>query len=314
MSVFLEKLSRNARSSPGLALTSLTTKRARALLLAIGFLLTVSILLITRPRILNRAGLLKPLKYSSPGTFKHRPAPNPPSEERKNTAECKGARGPLRNKSFTGDVPKPIHNLEDKNGRIDFPNTTYGSYEAVGLEKTWLSFDQRYGPYGYREEEEDYHFEKADWSSLNWGHQQDSCLLRGSSLIDGYESMQENARPRFRLVRDDHKINVPKTKTGRQAIVLRTWEGYDYTPEDLWNIRSIITEASLLTNGQFTVVLLVDVKREDGAGIHEDDGFYRQVVEETVPKEFWDIAVLFHKSLQESWYPKIGEYKYVLSH
>lgn len=106
----------------------------------------------------------------------------------------------------------------------------------------------------------------------------------------------------------------PRSNTGRQAIVMRTYSTFDYTPEDLWNLRSTITEASLATGGAYTVVLLVDIKDEEAYRIHQDDVFYQKVLEESVPAEFQNMAVLFHKSLQKSWYEKVGEFECVPKH
>src|ERR1700761_2457428 len=52
---------------------------------------------------------------------------------------------------------------------ITYPVPEFGSYDALGLPQTWMTFSQRYGPYGYGEDEESYPFMKADWISVNWG-------------------------------------------------------------------------------------------------------------------------------------------------
>lgn len=216
------------------------------------------------------------------------------------------------------DLPHPLDELHSA-GYVDeaddeYPTPTYGSYDAIGLHKTWMTFGQRYGPYGYREEKADYALTRVDWSAVNWGKLQDQCFQSQSNRTQEHQFLQVGAPPKFRFVHEaTGSDEQPREKTGRHAIVLRTWGTYDYKPEDFWNVRSIITEASLATQGEYTVFLLVDIKRADGGRIHEDDEFYRQVLEETVPKEFWDIAVLFHQSLQRSWYAKVNEYSYVPS-
>lgn len=58
------------------------------------------------------------------------------------------------------------------------------------------------------------------------------------------------------------------------------------------------------------MTLLVDVKCEGCEGIHTNESEYRRVLEDSVPAEFRNIAVLFHESLLESWYRKVGEHKY----
>lgn len=134
-------------------------------------------------------------------------------------------------------------------------------------------------------------------------------MLSRPKRFYGNEFLQAGATPRFRLVEEGDIEGSVQGKTGRQAVILRTWDSYEYTPEDLWSMRAIISETSLATNGRYTVFLLVDVKREDGAKIHEDDEFYQQVLNESVPEEFRNIAVLFHRSLQSSWYPEVDEFR-----
>ena len=63
----------------------------------------------------------------------------------------------------------------------------------------------------------------------------------------------------------------------RTAILIRTWEGYKYTDDDLMNIRALITETSLLSGGEFQVFLLiksetVSVVELEGNGAGNDFG------------------------------------------
>ncbi len=44
---------------------------------------------------------------------------------------------------------------------------------------------------------------------------------------------------------------------------MRAWAGYRYTPEDMYNLRSLIVEAGLRTGGEYAVVLLVNVRGEE---------------------------------------------------
>lgn len=225
---------------------------------------------------------------------------------------CIGPRGGLLGDE---DLPGAVHGLED----VTFPIPTTGSYDLVGLEKSWLTVEERYGPYGYEEETADYQWSRVNWNHTDWGRLQDDCVaanearfrLPGGQSQQGKE-MYSTRTNRFRLLDKGEVQMPPRARTGRQAIVLRTWSTYDYSPEDLWNIRSIINEASLSTGGQYTVVLLVDVKDEDGHLIHVDEAIYERVLKRSVAPEFRNIAVLFHESLQRSWYAKVDEFRYVL--
>ena len=224
----------------------------------------------------------------------------------KPSGPCVGPRGTRIDKPNTQDLAHGVANLAN----TSYPVPTYGSYEALGLPQTWMTFSQRYGPYGYGEDEKSYPFTKVDWNSVNWGQLQDRCLLaHRRDRVKGLEMLQSDAHPRFRLLGDGDPREPREEYTGRQAIVLRAWSTYDYKPEDFWSIRAMISEAGLAAEGEYTVVLLVDVKHENGSRIHEDDDFYQQILEESVPHEFRDIAVLFHESLQQSWYKKVDEFE-----
>jgi hypothetical protein len=121
----------------------------------------------------------------------------------------------------------------------------------LGLEKTWLSFDQRYGPYGYGEQEDSYGFPRVDWKTLDWGRLQTECLQDNMHIYGAVnESVSAHAESKFRLREHGSEPVSPASKTGRQAIVMRAWSTYEYKDEDLWNLRSIITEASLATGGK----------------------------------------------------------------
>ena len=133
-------------------------------------------------------------------------------------------------------------------------------------------------------------------------------MLDRPDRFHGSELLLAGGSPRFLLL-DDKLVQWSQgVSTGRQAIGIRTWSAYAYMPEDYFNLRSIVTEASLATKGEYTVFLLMDMKREDGAKIQKDDGFYQGALKTCVPPEFRSIAVLFHQSLQESWYAKTDKF------
>jgi hypothetical protein len=279
---------------------------ARLKLIAGCFVFVICVLFITQTFLPTNYLRGKPVTVDKPS----KPSNRRPIQEQQPPpanidAQCRGPRGRLLSDPSTEDLLRPVHSLPN----VSFPEPTFGSWDVIGLEKAWMTFDQRYGPYGYGEEEESYNFTLVDWASVDWGALQDQCMLSRPKRFFGNEFLQTGAAPRFRLARDGDIERSVEGKTGRQAVILRTWDSYEYTPEDLWSIRAIISETSLAANGRYTVFLLVDVKREDGAKIHEDDDFYQQVLKESVPEEFWNIAVLFHRSLQSSWYPKVNEFR-----
>lgn len=226
------------------------------------------------------------------------------SHDTKPRKTCIGPRGKPLQESVSEDLPQSRKSLEN----VEFPSPTTGSYEAAGQEQSWLSFEARYGPYGFGEETPEYGFSRVEWEKVDWGRLQDQCLIANGKQDDDLGLM---AKPRFRLQHEAEVPDSPREKTGRQAIVLRAYSTYKYAPEDFWNLRSIINEASLATGGEYTVFLLVDIKDEDGSTIHQDDALYEMFLEQSVPPEFRNMAVLFHESLQKSWYSKVDEFAYV---
>lgn len=221
---------------------------------------------------------------------------------------CISARGEVLDKS-EDDQLRSLR-LDD----VDYPEPMMGSHEALGIEKTWFSASGRYGPYGFGEEDEGYNRSRVDWNSTRWGSLQNECAEANAGRIP--KLFRFDSQPRFKH-RDStfginlHPANINNVrsedeKTGRQAIVLRTWSTYPYTPDDLHNLRSIITEASLAKGTDYSVFLLVDVKDLD-LNIHLDDAAYDAALSTSVPAEFRDIAVLFDDSLLKSWYPGVEE-------
>ncbi|RMY81263.1 hypothetical protein D0864_08359 [Hortaea werneckii] len=212
-------------------------------------------------------------------------------------AACKGPGG------YEADYPHSVFDLPN----VTYPTPTIGSFEAVGLEESWLTIDQRYGPYGYGEEDKAYAYPRVDWNAVDWGQLQSDCFKANEEAY-GYPA-SNLSEPRFRNVKDAEVPAPPRSKTGRQAIILRTWSTYEYHPEDMWNIRSLISEAALATGAEYRVFLLVDMKCENCSDIYTNTTSYEEALTASVPAEFRNIAVLFHPDLQHSWYEKIDDYR-----
>jgi hypothetical protein len=190
-----------------------------------------------------------------------------------------------------------------------YPRPFVGSYEALGLSRTWMTVADRYGPYGWRDDDPTYNKTKVDWSSTNWAALQNQCLERNAYRFKNATPISPGKR-RFRMRGAAEEFKMPVVEpqatdhVPRTAIVLRAWEGYDYTSEDLLNLRATIAETSLGLGGEYTVFLLVDVKDKERK-IFSSEKNYLRAVQELVPPEFQGIAVLFDESLLRSWYPEI---------
>lgn len=73
----------------------------------------------------------------------------------------------------------------------------------------------------------------------------------------------------------------------------------------------MIVEAALATSSEYSVFLLVNVKKRS-PDMYKTRAASAAVLEECVPKELRSIAVLFDETLLESWYLGIVDHRYVL--
>ncbi|KAL8819022.1 MAG: hypothetical protein Q9191_007819 [Dirinaria sp. TL-2023a] len=109
-------------------------------------------------------------------------------------------------------------------------------------------------------------------------------------------------------------MHIPRT-----AILIRTWWNYEYTPEDIIYLRSLVTELSLMTGGEYVVHFLIHVK-DDNIPIWAEQRVYDRVLENSLPKEFRGMGTLWSErqmsliygGLQESFFrdlPVHGVYR-----
>ncbi|KAI4137095.1 MAG: hypothetical protein L6R39_007485, partial [Caloplaca ligustica] len=78
----------------------------------------------------------------------------------------------------------------------------------------------------------------------------------------------------------------------RTAVLIRTWWDYHYGTEDIIYLRSLITELSLLSGGEFTIHFLIHV-RDDNVPIWADQKIYDRVLENALPAEFRGMGTLW---------------------
>src|SRR5436305_2146492 len=153
-----------------------------------------------------------------------------------------------------GAPPKPL-----LSPRSAYPKPLGGSYEALLLNKSWLTADSRYGPYGYGDEDAaDYSRSRVEWDSVNWGSLQDDCLARNDFRFRNPSNITTHPKlsmpgwmRRLRLARMASPVRDSRQTTGRTAIVIRSWDSYDYKKEDMINLRSLIVETSLSSGAEY---------------------------------------------------------------
>ncbi|TGJ82209.1 hypothetical protein E0Z10_g6553 [Xylaria hypoxylon] len=134
---------------------------------------------------------------------------------------------------------------------------------------------------------------------------QSRCASRKDELSPDEEVM----RQKWRLPPDLENGQERESQTGRGkvAIVLRTWDDYEYTENRLAWLRALIAEASLERKDKYRVFFLVNIKNAD-VRLEEDDLVYDKMMHEHVPSEFRDMALLFNQRTLREWYPAIQEH------
>ncbi|GIK02933.1 hypothetical protein Aspvir_006998 [Aspergillus viridinutans] len=194
---------------------------------------------------------------------------------------CLGPRNKLLNESLDDQVGVYVGTPQG------FPRPMLGSYDAVGLDGH-VSFDRytRYGAYGLGEDEESVpHWikpAKVNWNQVKWGELQKQCV-------------QQNANRFVKEAATDAGSEIPHPDLPveeRSAVLLRTYIGKKYFENDLQVIRSMVTELALQTGGQYQVFLLLHVK-DESLDITQEE-VHQTVLEENIPREFWDMTVLWN--------------------
>jgi hypothetical protein len=220
-----------------------------------------------------------------------------------------------------------------------FGEPPMGSYIALDIDSN-LCFERetRLGPYGFQEEElltdpassSKKLRRRTDWDSINWGFLQQECALRNADRYDrvqGYPLLSKfsagqslNSSARYngagksrrldtRPVEDSRRYNKERSQATieskpRTAFIIRTHSSQTYTENDKQNIRALISELSLRSGGEYQVYLLVQVK-DDSLPILTDVNAYNEAVQNSVPKEFWNMTVLWNDAKMKEVYPDI---------
>ncbi|KAF2269462.1 hypothetical protein CC78DRAFT_575024 [Lojkania enalia] len=241
---------------------------------------------------------------------------------------CMGPRGVRLNES-SDDLVKVYHGLPE-----DSPPVFAGGYDVIGLDGD-ICFDRysRYSPYGLGFDEFAEHVvdwkvpdTEPNWTYADWGRLQDECL----------EANKDRFHPKAR----DAIVKIPSTElppaevassafaspTGtsksnmenrasrkpkyhhRTAVLIRAWTGYEFEENDLMAIRAMISELSLQSGGEYQVFLYVHVK-DSRLPIFDDSELYAAILEESIPPELQDIAILWSESIFPKWYPEVMDWQ-----
>jgi hypothetical protein len=200
------------------------------------------------------------------------------------------------------------------------PRNVMGSYDVLGLRDD-VCFERfgRLGPYGYgynkkaggtgaglhgdREGVQSVWTEnsKVDYRKVKWNRAQSTCF---ESNKHRFESAGGNG-----TLKINRMLRRTLTKVPRSAVILRTWNDYEYNDEDILFLRSLIWELSLKTGGEFTVHFLIHVK-DNALPIWSDDDTYNKVLKESLPAEFEGMGTLWSERQMFMIYNRLPENRF----
>lgn len=218
-----------------------------------------------------------------------------------------------------------------------FPEPAMGSNTILGIRDD-MCFDRfgRLGPYGFGYGAKkggsgaglDGHRDGADrvWEdvppvdfrTVDWAGAQNRCHAANRHR---FNELPEPRLNRFvSMPMGVPKVNIPppaedirqeppqvgSEKVSRTAVVIRTWHDFNYTPEDIMYMRSIISELSLMSGGEYTIHFLVHVKNTD-LQIWSDDETYQRVLRDSLPEEFRGMGTLWSEPQMALMYPGLEE-------
>lgn len=198
-----------------------------------------------------------------------------------------------------------VRTLAYKGKPEGFPDPDMGSWEAVGLNEN-VCFDRhaRLGPFGLTDGGAT---SKHDFSRAQWGKLQTACVAKNGNRYRDPSAPLMKAGFKVPHKQQPSPVADLKPPKSRSALLIRTWDNYDYQENDIIAIRSLVSELNLHSGGEYQVFLLVNIK-DDKAPIYTDESLYREYLEKAVPAEFRDMAILWTEAICQEWYPNIGEW------
>ena len=170
--------------------------------------------------------------------------------------------------------------------------------DREGVQRIWQSYPQ------------------VDYRKVNWGAAQNRCVIANNhrfkeitppppnpfaTLPIGYQSSLHTYPP-------DRKgqPKVGSARLPRTAFVIRTWHDFQYTEEDILYLRSLISELSIQSGGEYVVHFLIHVKDEN-LQIWSDEETYQNVLRKALPEEFQGMGTLWSEKLMSLVYPGLEE-------
>lgn len=232
--------------------------------------------------------------------------------------ECLGPRGRNVDRSRAEDMV-----LVYKGKQVGFPESRFGSYEAMGLDgDVCTDRYSRFGAYGYDEDsiEDVRGFTRpppVPWFDVDWRDLQSLCFERnGDRYKPGSSVNYMSQKPLYfrpgeppRKIRD---LETGRSLNGKQfhlrsAVLIRAWHDMTWASNHREYLRALVMELALHSGAEYEVFLLIHVK-DDDLPIFSDAKTMDQL-RISIPMEFRNMALFFNNKLLEAWYPKIAEHR-----
>ncbi|KAF3933202.1 hypothetical protein ABW20_dc0104388 [Dactylellina cionopaga] len=187
-------------------------------------------------------------------------------------------------------------------------NSLLGLDDSVCFEREALLTPYGFGDNSTLEVKDDWKNATAiNFSRVDWGRLQDDCVVRNKNRFDpsptqasGFVPMSTPSPTEPAKVKRGNSTTTTKYRP-RTAVVLRSWDTFKFLPDDIINLRRMITELTLFSGGEYQVYVLVDVKNFD-IPIWADERAYSETVEKVVPKEFRGVVELTNEPMMGATY------------
>lgn len=156
---------------------------------------------------------------------------------------------------------------------------------------------------------------QVDYRNLDWADAQRRCYKANEARFEKkallkdppttFSVLDSNEEKELKKRNGDESIasttghastDTPKMTLQRSAFVIRVWDEFRWREEDIIYLRSVISELSLGSGGEFDVHLLVQVRNEGLFPVFADAEAYQRHVKECVPEEFSGIVTLWSET------------------
>lgn len=202
------------------------------------------------------------------------------------------------------------------------PSSVMGSHAQIGLRED-VCFERfgRLGPYGLGYSKN----KGGSGAGMDGDREGIESIWAGSSQVDFRKVNWKKAQSlcldanekRFRIGASHRDLQKRQLGSGsslvsneglvpRKAVIIRTWNDYQYDDEDLFYLRSLMWELSLQTGSEYTVHFLIHVRNNE-LPIWADETIYQQVLKASLPAEFEGMGTLWSEKQMEMVYSALPQ-------